>query len=133
MAELQCIVVTPEETALETSAESVVLPMFDGEMGVLSNRGAMIGRLGSGEIRLRQGNQLERYFVEGGFVQVSDNTVSVLTGRAIPVSQLDAASAASQLEAALAEPAASPEEQDIRDRNVQRLRAQLRVAQRETD
>jgi F-type H+-transporting ATPase subunit epsilon len=133
MAELHCIVVTPEETSLETTAESVVLPMFDGEMGVLSNRAALIGRLGSGEIRFRQGDQLERYFVEGGFVQVSDNTISVLTSRAIPVSELDAESTASLLQEALAKPARSPEEQDIRARTVQRLRAQLRVSKRPSE
>lgn len=133
MADLKCIVVTPEETSLETTAESVVLPMFDGEMGILRNRAAMIGRLGSGEIRFRQGDQLQRYFVEGGFVQISDNTVSVLTSRAIPVSELDAESAASQLEEALAAPARSPEEEEIRARTVQRLRAQLRVSNRPSE
>ena len=51
MAELNCIVVTPEETAVEAVVESVVVPLFDGEMGILHNHGAMIGRLGAGELR----------------------------------------------------------------------------------
>ncbi len=130
MSEINCIVVTPEETAVEAVVESVVVPLIDGEMGILPNYAAMIGRLGAGELRLRTGDQLERFFLEGGFIQVADNTVSVLTGRAIPVEQLDAAAAEGQLESALAEPAVGMEQIEARDQLVQQLRAQQRVARR---
>ena len=130
MSEINCIVVTPEETAVEAVVESVVVPLIDGEMGILPNHAAMIGRLGAGELRLRTGDQLERFFLEGGFIQVADNTVSVLTGRAIPVEQLDAAAAEGQLEGALAEPAVGMEQMEARDQLVQQLRAQQRVARR---
>ncbi len=130
MSELNCIVVTPEETAVEAVVDSVVVPLLDGEMGILPNHAAMIGRLGAGELRLRTGDQLERFFLEGGFIQVADNTVSVLTGRAIPVEQLDAAAAEGQLESALAEPAVGIEQMEARDQLVQQLRAQQRVARR---
>ena len=130
MGELNCIVVTPEETAVEAVVESVVVPLIDGEMGILPNHAAMIGRLGAGELRLRTGDQLERFFLEGGFIQVADNTVSVLTGRAIPVEQLDAAAAEGQLESALAEPAVGIEQMEARDQLVQQLRTQQRVARR---
>ena len=130
MSELNCIVVTPEETAVEAVVESVVVPLIDGEMGILPNHAAMIGRLGAGELRLRTGDQLERFFLEGGFIQVADNTVSVLTGRAIPVEQLDASAAGGQLESALAEPAVGIEQMEARDQLVLQLRAQQRVARR---
>ena len=130
MAELKCIVVTPEETTVEAVVESVVVPLFDGEMGILPNHGAMIGRLGSGELRLRNGDQVDRFFLEGGFIQIADNTVSVLTGRAIPVEQLDTDEAESQLETALAEPAVGSEQMEARDQLVQQLRARQRVARR---
>ena len=130
MAELKCIVVTPEETTVEAVVESVVVPLFDGEMGILPNHGAMIGRLGSGELRLRNGDQVDRFFLEGGFIQIADNTVSVLTGRAVPVELLDADEAESQLETALAEPAVGSEQMEARDQLVQQLRARQRVARR---
>ena len=130
MAELKCIVVTPEETTVEAVVESVVVPLFDGEMGILPNHGAMIGRLGSGELRLRNGDQVDRFFLEGGFIQIADNTVSVLTGRAVPVEQLDTDEAESQLETALAEPAVGSEQMEARDQLVQQLRARQRVARR---
>ena len=46
---LQCVVVTPETTALEAQADFVALPLFDGELGVAPDRGPMIGRLGFGD------------------------------------------------------------------------------------
>ena len=58
----------------------------------------MIGRLGFGELRTKTGEVARRYFVDGGFVQVRDNVVTVLTNRAVPAQQLDPAAAARELE-----------------------------------
>ena len=121
-------VVTPEETVLETEADSVVLPLFDGEIGVLKGHSPMIGRLGFGELRLKKGGDTDRYYVDGGFVQVADNAVSVLTGRSIPVGDLDADAAKQQLQDGLARTASGPEETAIRERIVSQARAQLRLA-----
>ena len=54
----------------------------------------------------------------------------MLTGRAVPVEQLDADEAESQLETALAEPAVGSEQMEARDQLVQQLRARQRVARR---
>src|SRR5262245_10971782 len=86
---LQCIVVTPEATELETPADFVALPLYDGEVGIAPGRAPLIGRLGYGELRVRYKDELIRYYVDGGFVQVADNVVSVLTNRAILASVLD--------------------------------------------
>ena len=132
MAELKCIVVTPEETALEETVSFVALPLFDGEIGIAAGRSPMIGRLGFGEMRLTSGNQTSRYYLDGGFVQVANNVVSVLTGRAIPVSELNAQTAQEHLDAARKRPANTPELMETRDRIVTQARAQLRLAQRST-
>jgi F-type H+-transporting ATPase subunit epsilon len=125
---LQCIIVTPEATALDTPAKFVALPLFDGEAGIAPGRAPLIGRLGYGELRVRTGNDTKRYYVDGGFVQVADNVVSVLTNRAIPAERLDAGAASQQLQTAIARPAAGDEELAIRDRQVSQARGQLRVA-----
>ena len=49
MAQLNCVVVTPEETALEQTASFIVLPLFDGEIGIGPGHSPLIGRLGFGE------------------------------------------------------------------------------------
>ena len=80
--EVRCVVVTPEKAVLDAIAEMVILPMFDGELGVLPGMAPLIGRLGAGELRLKTGTNATRYFIEPGFVQVRDNVISVLTAKA---------------------------------------------------
>src|SRR5689334_15729952 len=125
---LQCVVVTPETTALDTPADFVALPLFDGEAGVAPGRAPLIGRLGYGELRVRTAGDTRRFYVDGGFVQVADNVVSVLTNRAIPAEKLDPAAASEQLQTVIARPAAGREELAIRDRQILQARGQLRVA-----
>jgi F-type H+-transporting ATPase subunit epsilon len=126
---LECIVVTPETTVLQTPAEFVALPFYDGELGVLPGHSPFIGRLGYGELRVRENGKTFRLYVDGGFVQVADGIVSVLTSGAIPAEKLNAAVAREHLAAAQARKANSPELLAIRDRLEQQARAQLRIAE----
>ena len=130
MAELNCIVVTPEATVFDEKAEFVAVPLFDGEAGILPGHSPMIGRLGFGELRVRGGGSEQRFYVDGGFVQVADNIVSVLTNRAVSATDVDADVAREQLDAARKRKASGDEEVDARDRAVIQARSQLRVAQR---
>lgn len=128
--QLNCIVVTPERTALDELVDFVVLPLYDGEIGIAAGHSPMIGRLGFGEMRLKSGGKTSRYYVDGGFVQVADNAVSVLTNRAVPAEQLDAQLAQAQLASAQQKPATTDELLEIRERLIAQARAQLRVARR---
>ncbi|NOY30123.1 MAG: ATP synthase F1 subunit epsilon [Planctomycetes bacterium] len=127
---LRCVVVTPEETVLECEADFVVLPLFDGEVGIAPLHSPMIGRLGFGELRIRSGSETTRYYVDGGFVQVADNLVSVLTNRAIKSEDVDSEAAQEQLESSLKTPVAGEEQLAIRNRVQSQARAQLRIAKR---
>jgi F-type H+-transporting ATPase subunit epsilon len=127
---VRCIVVTPEATVVDTPADFVALPLYDGEAGIAPGRSPLIGRLGFGELRIRTGKATTRHYVDGGFVQVADNVVSVLTNRAIPADSIDAATAAEQLRTALARRASGRDEMAIRDRHISQARGQIRVADR---
>src|SRR5581483_6445472 len=85
---LQCVVVTPERTLFDELVDFVALPLFDGELGVLPGRSPLIGRLGYGELRTKADGNTRRYFVDGGFAQVRDDIVTILTNRAIPAAQI---------------------------------------------
>ncbi len=119
---LQCVVVTPERTILDTSADSVIVPMYDGELGVLPGRAPLIGRLGPGELRTRRGNEVERFFVDGGFAQVRENVVTVLTPRAQKGTDIDQNAANKVLEKV------PVTEAELKAQ--ERARVQLRVARR---
>jgi F-type H+-transporting ATPase subunit epsilon len=130
MPQLQCIVVTPEATIRDQPADFVALPLYDGEIGIAPGHSPMIGRLGYGEMRIREGGQTLHYYVDGGFVEVLNDVVSVLTNRAVPAEKLDADVAAEQLATARIRPSHTPELMAIRDRLVTQSRAQLRVARK---
>jgi F-type H+-transporting ATPase subunit epsilon len=127
---LQCSVVTPEATVLETAATFVALPLFDGEIGIAPGHSPFIGRVGYGELRVVEGAVTRRYYVDAGFVQVADNVVSVLSNGAIPAAELKTADARDQLAAARAKIANSPELMAIRDKAQLQARAQLRLAEK---
>ena len=129
---LKCVVVTPEKAVLDAAVDFVAVPMFDGELGILPGRQALIGRLGYGELRTVQGSTTRRYYIDGGFVQVRSDVVTLLTAKAIPAEELKAAAA----EAALAEalkPATTPEGQEAHLKDQQRARAQLRIIHKRTE
>jgi F-type H+-transporting ATPase subunit epsilon len=129
--DLKLIVVTPEATVLDVTAEFVTLPLYDGEIGIGRGHAPMIGRLGFGELRYRFAGDTNKYYVDGGFVQVQDNMVSVLTNRALGIDKLDAAAAQQQLAEALTRSTSNPEEMAIRERLILQARAQMRLAGRE--
>ena len=125
---LQCVVVTPERTLFDEPVEFVALPLFDGEIGIAPGRAPLIGRLGFGELRTSNSGTIRRYFLDGGFAQVRDNVVTVLTNRAIAAEQIEAGAAAAELERAKARTAKNEGEQAEKTRAVDRARAQIRVA-----
>jgi F-type H+-transporting ATPase subunit epsilon len=128
---LRVVVVTPEATVVEMTADFVALPLSDGEYGIAPLHSPMIGRLGYGELRIRAGQRVERYYADGGFVQVNLNVVTVLTNRAVPIAALDRSIAAEQLRTALGRKAAGQEELAIRARLISQARGQLSVASRQ--
>ena len=128
MAQLTCLVVTPEETALEAQADFIAVPLYDGELGIAPGHSPLIGRLGFGELRLRAAGATRRYFIDGGFVQVADNVVSILTSRAVPASAVNVPAAEAQLAESLRMPTHTDEAIAARDRAMSRARAQLHVA-----
>lgn len=124
---LRCVIVTPERALLDQTADFVALPMYDGELGVAPGRAPLIGRLGCGELRVRKGDTTDHYYVDGGFVQVQANVVTVLTNKACKTSEIDAEAARKTLEAAR-KPTTTPEAQAASLKNQQRARAQLHLA-----
>ena len=125
---IQCVVVTPERTLFDEVVEFVVLPLYDGELGVLPGRSPLIGRLGFGELRTKSQGTTKRYFVDGGFAQVRDDIITVLTNRAIPAEQLDPTAAASELERVESQRAVTEHEFSEHQKAMDRARAMIRIA-----
>jgi len=75
-------VVSPERTLFEGEAESLVAPAFDGEVGILTHHAPMLTLLGSGRLRVRTAAGEQGFTVAGGFLEVADDRVRVVTERA---------------------------------------------------
>lgn len=123
-------VVTPEKAAFDGIADFVVLPMYDGELGVLPGRAPLIGRLGAGELRLKTGTATTRFFVESGFVQVRNNVVTVLTARAVKAGEVTAAHAEKAAADAAALPIGTAVERAAKERARDRASGLKKVAAR---
>ena len=98
---LHCVVVTPEKALVDQDSDSLVIPLFDGEMGILPNRAALVSKLGFGCLRIRNGSTDSFFFIEGGTVQISKNIVTLLTPRATELAVLDVTSAKALIESNL--------------------------------
>ena len=81
---LKVSVISPESVLFEGEAQSVVAPAFDGEVGILENHAPLMTLLGKGELRLGGGGADRRFTIDGGFLQVVDNVVRVVTEGATP-------------------------------------------------
>ena len=103
--------------------------MLDGERGILAGHAPMIGRLGPGEMRVNVGGSTERFYVDGGFVQIADNAVSVLTGSSIPAGEIDLAKAKEDLEKAKSQKADNADLMEIKNRAIAQASAQIRMAE----
>ena len=79
---LKVSVISPEAVLFEGDAASVVAPAYDGEIGILENHAPIMSVLGKGELRLSGSGADRRFTIEGGFLQVVDNTVRIVTERA---------------------------------------------------
>ena len=72
-------VISPERILYEGEATSLVAPAFDGQVGILQGHAPMMTLLGRGELRLEGGAGTRRFDVAGGFLQVVDDQVRVVT------------------------------------------------------
>jgi F-type H+-transporting ATPase subunit epsilon len=79
---LRVAVISPERVVFEGEADAVVAPAFDGEVGILTGHAPMMTLLGRGSLRVTQAGAARRFAVEGGFLQVVDDVVRVVTERA---------------------------------------------------
>ena len=79
---LKVSVISPESVLFEGEVASVVAPAFDGEVGILQNHAPMMTLLGKGSLRLGGAGAERKFEIEGGFLQVVENNVRIVTEKA---------------------------------------------------
>ncbi len=94
---------TPEKVALQGQADFVVLPAFQGELGVLPGHEAFLLQLVPGEVRVTEKGEIRRFAVSGGFAEIKDDKISLFAETAELADQIDAERARQALEKAKGE------------------------------
>ncbi len=112
---------------LECDARFAAFPAHDGEMGVLPNRAPLVCKLGIGPLRVDGTDGKQFFFIDGGFAQMLNNRLTILTEQARKVEELDAASAQRSLTDAMAMKVSDDAAFASRNRAVQSARVQKRM------
>ena len=88
--EFKVEIVNPEQSFLsKEDAIEVVVPAFEGEMGILRDHIPIISSLKPGIIKVFRKTDEENYYVEDGILEFKDNNLSILTSTIIKISDLD--------------------------------------------
>jgi len=134
-APFRCIVVAPERSLFEGSAEKIVAPGTKGQIGVLPRHAPLIAKLEPGVVRVHrphdEGGGVQKMAVSGGFVQVLPGEVTLLVTDAVTAADVDAPAVRRKLEEvreALQHPSS---DESFRDLLAQRrsLQAQLSLVE----
>ncbi|EPG67738.1 ATP synthase F1 subunit epsilon [Leptospira wolffii] len=106
-AKLDVSVISPEKLLFHGDADSIVVPGSEGFFGVYPGHTALVSLLGIGVLEVRQGNKTKVAAIEGGFFEVRDNKVTILTDHGSLKEDIDLAAAQKALEEAEALPASN--------------------------
>jgi F-type H+-transporting ATPase subunit epsilon len=83
--------VSPERLLLSVMADMVTVPGAEGYMGVMAGHSPLVSTLRAGMIDVQVDGKNNRYFIRGGFVEISATKITVLAEEAIPMTELDLA------------------------------------------
>ena len=81
-------IITPDSSILNSEASEVIIPSFEGEMGILKDHISLITFLRPGIINIKAGTE-QKFFVEEGTVEFSNNNLLILTSTAVEVTKMN--------------------------------------------
>ncbi len=134
MAELECVLASPEQLVFEGKIRSVVVPATDGELGILARHAPLLGALSFGELRIEQeaGNK-DHYFVQGGgFIEVAGGKVTILATEVETVDSIERAEAEERLSRVResAPKTSDPKARESHQQDVQAAKRRLQLAKK---
>ena len=95
--------VSPERRLAKAKVAMVVVPGVEGDFGVLPGHAPMMSTIRPGAIAIHEadgGPATMRFFIDGGFAEVTETGLTILAEKATPVAEIDVAAVATQLAAA---------------------------------
>ncbi len=123
----RCSVVTPERVVLEAEARFAALPAHDGEIGILRDRAPLLVKLDVGRLRIETADERHILYVEGGFAEMVDNRLTVLSEVARRPDELERQAAEARLAEGLAMTVRDDASLESRRRAVKGAKTQLQL------
>ena len=82
-------IVNPEKLFLSLdNVSEVVVPAFEGDMGILKDHISIISFLKPGIVKIFSANEVKELYVEDGIIEFSENSLSILTSRIIDLKEI---------------------------------------------
>ena len=81
-------IISPDRSIIKTETSEVVIPSFEGEMGILKDHIPLITFLRPGIINIKDSSE-KKFFVEEGTVEFSNNNLLILTSTATEVTKIN--------------------------------------------
>jgi len=90
MSEFKIEIVNPEKSFLiKEDVSEVVVPAFEGEMGILKDHISIISFLKPGIIKIFSKSGNEEFYIEDGIVEFKNNNLSILTSSILNLSEIN--------------------------------------------
>lgn len=122
----RCTVVTPSAQLFDGEVIYASIPAWDGLLGVEHLRAPLLAKLGYGTLTLRfEKGDPQKFYVGGGFAQVKDDVLTLLTDEAVAADKLDRDESQASLKEALAYVPTDPAGRAKKDRDLDRARAKV--------
>lgn len=105
--------VTPLSKVLSKDVEFVMIRTTEGDMGILANHAPFVAGLATGEMKIKENGKENFYYVSGGFIEISNNVVTILADEAMDVKDIDIEAARREAQIAKEKLEKSAENMDI--------------------
>lgn len=132
MATFNVKVVTYQEKVLEQETDFLLVRTTEGDMGILPNHSPFVAELAIGEMMIRLNGTEKSYFVSGGFLEISNNNVTILADEAMASELIDLERARKEAEEAKAKLEKLKEDKDIlmTEKNLNAALTKVRLAEK---
>ncbi len=116
-------VVTPQRIVLETPTTFAVVPADDGLLGILTHHASITTKLSTGTLKLETPDGVHQFIVHGGYAQMKDNALTVITEEAIPEATITPEFVQAEQAAAEAMPDGDMAQSEVRRQALARVEA----------
>ena len=87
--QLNLEIVSPEKLVTAKSVDMIVISGTEGDFGGLPGHAPVVSSIRPGLLEIHENNNVEKFFVTGGFVEVLENKVSILANEISKIDEID--------------------------------------------